>query len=118
MDRSIDDALKNSKYRLTLLNQFEQLRYKLKTKLHYSANGGTFSITPELIAFVDVMSKDSNEAIIIDNSDSPIFIDDLATFKSEICKIYNTVTKAIYEEFTELRKARNCAAAANYKEEK
>ena len=53
MSERLTKALEFANYRLTLNNQLVSLRSKLKTKLIYSINGGTFTISRELITFVD-----------------------------------------------------------------
>ena len=57
MSERLTKALEFANYRLTLNNQLVSLRSKLQTKLFYSINGGTFTISRELITFVDSLIR-------------------------------------------------------------
>jgi hypothetical protein len=87
MSERLTKALEFANYRLTLNNQLVSLRSKLQTKLIYSINGGTFTITRELITFVDslIRQKNTTDIVLIDNFQNPIMIEDLEDFLENIC---------------------------------
>ncbi len=108
MSERLTKALEFANYRLTLNNQLVSLRSKLQTKLIYSINGGTFTISRELITFVDSLIRQeyTEDVILIDNFQNPIQIEDLADFLENITSKYFEVTNDYHAEYVKLRKAR------------
>ena len=76
MSERLTKALEFANYRLTLNNQIVALRSKVQTKLIHSINGGTFTISRELITFVDSLIRQdyTEEVVLIDNFQNPIMI--------------------------------------------
>jgi|14BtaG_2_1085337.scaffolds.fasta_scaffold64219_2 hypothetical protein len=108
MSERLTKALEFANYRLTLNNQLVSLRSKLQTKLIYSINGGTFTITRELITFVDslIRQKNTTDIVLIDNFQNPIMIEDLEDFLENITSKYFEVTNDYHTEYVKLRQAR------------
>ena len=107
MDERLEEALKFAEYRTTLNNQLAQLKHRTDTELLHSVNGGTFTITIELINFTKfLINSDEKEIVILDYNGSPILIDDIKLFHDTIFNKYKAVTKTMYDEFTEIRKKR------------
>ena len=80
----------------------------------HACNGGIFTITPALIAFVDVLlRKRQTEAIIVDDKQTPIKILDLEEFFDDILSTYGETTVAYYTEWQALNKARTVGAVIN-----
>ena len=101
MSERLTKALEFANYRLTLNNQIQALRAKIQTKLIHSINGGTFTITRELITFVEsLIRQEYNDGVVlIDNFQNPIFLEDITSKYFEVTNDYHT-------EFVKLRKAR------------
>jgi len=74
----------------------------------HSINGGTFTISRELITFVDSLIRQdyTEEVVLIDNFQNPIMIEDLKSFLEDITSKYFEVTNDYHAEFVKLRKAR------------
>jgi len=108
MSERLTKALEFANYRLTLNNQIVALRSKVQTKLIHSINGGTFTISRELITFVDSLIRQNytEEVVLIDNFQNPIMIEDLKSFLEDITSKYFEVTNDYHAEFVKLRKAR------------
>lgn len=108
MSERLTKALEFANYRLTLNNQITALRSKVQTKLIYSINGGTFTISRDLITFVEsLIRKDYNsDVVLIDNFQNPIMIEDLEDFLENISSKYFEVTNDFHAEYIKLRQAR------------
>ena len=108
MSERLTNALEFANYRLTLNNQIQSLRAKIQTKLIHSINGGTFTITRELITFVESLIRQEydEDVVLIDNFQNPILIEDLPSFLEDITSKYFEVTNDYHTEFVKLRKAR------------
>lgn len=108
MSERLTKALEFANYRLTLNNQLTSLRSKMQTKLIHSINGGTFSITRDLITFVEsLINKGYDEnVVLIDNFENPVMIEDMNDFLDNIISKYFEVTNDYHTEFVKLRQAR------------
>lgn len=107
MSERLTKALEFANYRQTLNNQIASLRSKTQTRLILSTNGGTFTVSQELITFVNTLiEKDYNESVLIDNYENPIQIEDLSAFLDELLSRYFEVTNDYHAEYVKLRKAR------------
>ncbi len=108
MSERLTKALEFANYRLTLNNQITALRSKVQTKLIYSINGGTFTISRDLITFVEsLIRKDyKSDVVLIDNFQNPIMIEDLDDFLENITSKYFEVTNDFHAEYIKLRQAR------------
>ena len=107
IDARLNDALVTANYRITLTNQKQNARLKLQKDLTYSINGGTFSITQELISFVTaLLYHGKSEAILLDVNKNPIEIQDLTAFSESIISTYYECTNEFLNEFKSLQKAR------------
>jgi hypothetical protein len=107
MDDRLAKALKFAEYRETLNNQISQLKHRAEVELMYSANGGTFPITMELINFVKLLlDENKKEAALLDKNDTPILVTDLKSFYKIIFDRYNNITLDMHEQFQKIRKAR------------
>ena len=92
MSERLTKALEFANYRQTLNNQIASLRSKTQTRLILSTNGGTFTVSQELITFVNTLiEKEYNDSVLIDNYENPIHFE---------------VTNDYHAEYVKLRKAR------------
>lgn len=109
IDARLAAALEQSNYRITLANQKQNLRLKLKANLIHSVGGGIFNITTDLICFVSLM-KEEDEIVLIDNNDNPILIENPKQFLADIISKYTEFTNSHYMAVKELNKKRNPTA--------
>jgi hypothetical protein len=108
MDPKLERALESSQYRETLNNQMQALKSQVEVKLMYSINGGTFSVSPELITFVELLiSKGQTESVLLDINRTPILITDLKDFQTNILSRYYEVTNDYLTQYEKIRKARS-----------
>ena len=111
IDARLSDALASANYRITLTNQKQNAKLKLQKDLTYSINGGTFSITPELISFVTaLLTHNKTHAILLDVNMNPVEIGDLKAFNKTIIGTYYECTNDYLAEFASLQKSRSTKA--------
>lgn len=94
MTIEIEKLMEISKTMAVLANQKRALRDEYAQSLIYFYSGGSFKITKELISFVQTIRtiSNSNEFILIDDSDIPIKIENLEKFLQDIVDLYVTST--------------------------
>lgn len=108
IDERLQAALAQSNYRITLVNQKQNALLKLQKNSMYSINGGTFSITPELISFVtSLLHLGKDEAILLDINKNPISIVDLQDFADTIVQVYYEHMNDYWFEIKSITKNRN-----------
>lgn len=112
MDDRLQKALDQANYNLTIQTQKKNLQFRFQNAITYSVHGGTFTVTPQLIAFVDALSRNEiTDSVIIDDRGNPIMIPDVADFLETIISTYQEATNEFYAEMTKLRKARTTKAS-------
>lgn len=83
------------------------LKVKTQNLLSYSINGGTFSVSQELIAFVNMaVVAEKTNLILLDKNDIPIQIDDTTKFLEDISSLYFEVINEYYNDYQKLRSSR------------
>ena len=100
MDKRLERALEHSNLMVALNNQKNILKQKFHSDRIFYCNGGKFTVTKELIAFVKVANPD----IIDDDNCTPIEVDD--TFYEKILTVYNEAITKYHTEYKELAKSR------------
>jgi hypothetical protein len=116
MDERLKSALDFSNYRQTLAVQRRSLNEKMQAKLTYGYNGGIFKIDRPLLTFVWSLCSESRttDIVLLDQNDSPIFIEDLEKFKTEIFARYFSVTLEYHKEYEKLKKSRSVEKLVDY----
>lgn len=118
MEERLEKALAFSNYRQTLNNQFQKLKIKSEGLLMFAKNGGSFTITRDLICFLDYLERSEiKEATLLDDNNLPISIPDISDFLKEVTRRYFSVTKDYHEEYQAIRKSRNVKSIIDLKEE-
>lgn len=108
MDDRLDKAISQSNYAQTVSRQRKNMQERFETALLYSVNGGSFSATPELMTFVDLLLRQTiAEGVLIDMNDKPVHIADLRVFLDEITMTYFAAANEYYASYEKLRKNRN-----------
>ena len=102
MDERLEKALDFSNYMVTLNNQKRVAKEKfLENCVHY-LNGGKFTVNREL-----------NSAILIDDNDTPIEIEEMDKFLDDILDIYFTTSYQYLDSYTEIKKNRKIEGLVN-----
>lgn len=107
MDERLEKALDFSNYMTTLNNQRRIVREQfLENCVHY-INGGKFSVNRELITFCHTLkSNHQTSAILIDDNDTPVEVQDLEKFLEEILDIYFRNSYEYFDKYNEIKKNR------------
>jgi hypothetical protein len=109
-DERLQKALDFSKYRVTLYNQKENAKLKLKQALIYAKNGGTFEVSQTLISFVlTLIAFNQEQAILIDTNGNPIEIGNLPEFLEAIVDKYSEATNDYLIEYKKIQTSRKIA---------
>lgn len=108
MDERLEKALDISNLMISLNNQKRIIKEQfLESSIHY-INGGKFLVTRDLINFCHTLiSKQQQSAVLIDDNDMPVDIEDLQTFLDEILNIYFTASYEYLDKYNEVKKNRN-----------
>jgi hypothetical protein len=114
MDERLEKALDFSNYMVTLNNQKRVAKEKfLENCVHY-LNGGKFTVNRELITFCQIIvNRELNSAILIDDNDTPIEIEEMDKFLDDILDIYFTTSYQYLDSYTEIKKNRKIEGLVN-----
>lgn len=107
IDERLAAAVEQANYRITLNNQKENARSKLRVDMTHATSGGLFVITPELISFTHtLLTIGQTDAVIVDINKNPIFIENLQEFQNQIVTVYYSAMNDFLLEFKRIQKAR------------
>jgi len=104
MDERIEKALEFIKHTSTIARNKENLRIRFELGTLFQINGGTFVITPELIAYAEILGKHRNEAVFIDRNNEPVMISDVKKFQNDISEAYLRACDEFHKGYQELTK--------------
>lgn len=108
MDDRLKAALDFSNFKQSFAVKLKQIKEKIDAKLTFGHNGGIFKIDRPLLIFVDMLSRsDRNNAVVLDQNNNPIMIEDIESFKDEIFDRYFTSTNEYYIEYQKLKTSRS-----------
>jgi hypothetical protein len=107
MDERLEAALNFSNYMVTLNNQRRVIHEQfLENCVHY-LNGGKFSVNKDLITFCQTLvTREQISAVLIDDNNTPIEVEDLSTFLDNILEIYFSTTYEYLDKYNEIKKNR------------
>jgi hypothetical protein len=107
MDERLEKALDFSNYMVTLNNQRRIIHEQfIESCVHY-LNGGKFSVNRDLITFCHTLIKcDQTSAVIIDDNNTPVNVEDLQKFLDDILDIYFTTSYEYLDKHNEIKKNR------------
>jgi|TARA_B110000208_G_scaffold20700_1_gene26029 hypothetical protein len=115
MDERLEKALDFSNYMLTLNNQKRLLAEKYQEELIHFYSGSQFTLTRELITFVNAMvSADQDEVVITDDNNIPCMVEDLENFYSEIINKYTSASNNYYTAYASLKTNRSVEKLVDY----
>jgi hypothetical protein len=114
MDEKLAKALEFANYTRTIEDQRRLFKEKFFESLIYFKNGGQFTINNVLINFLDVLLKKDESAILIDDNNNPIKIENLAEMYREILDLYFQASNDYYTKVTELKNKRSIEKLVEY----
>ena len=108
MDERLAKALEFSNFRKSLQNQKEQMKLRAKNQLILSTAGGIFTVDRSLISFVKIlMDAGYDGAVLLDNNENPIRIENLKKFYDDAFLIYFKVLNTYHENWEKIKKQRS-----------
>jgi len=104
MDERIEKAFAVANYMSTLAGQKRIILEEYHQQLIHYTNGATFKVTRELIVFVHTLINLGNiEAVILDDNNFPVLVDNLPEFLEEISNLYTEATKEYADKYNDIR---------------
>jgi hypothetical protein len=118
MDERLEKALEFSNYMVTLNNHKRILTEKFKEQTVYYFNGGQFTLSKDIITFVNMLVEKDNskDIVLIDDNETPILVPDLEDFLSDIIDTYFRAANSYHTEYKELMNKRSIEKLAEYEE--
>jgi hypothetical protein len=108
MDERVEKAFAVANYMATLSNQKRIIKEEFDQKLAFYINGGTFSVTPDLIAFTKSLVDlgHTQEITFIDLNKMPIMISDVQKFLQDIVSVYFEAVNEYSSKHAEIKSKR------------
>jgi len=114
MDERLKKALDFSNYMITLNNQRSLIQEKFKEQSIHYYNGGKFSVTRELVAFVQgLISLNQTSTVLIDDNEIPVQIEDLEQFSIDLYSTYFEAANNYLTEYNNIKKNRSVEGLIN-----
>ena len=111
MDERIEKAFAVANYAATLSNQRRIISEEYNQKLVYYANGATFKVSPDLIAFIKTVLDLGHTADIpfLDANNFPVVIENVQEFLDNIVSVYFEALNEYTVKYSEIKKKRKIA---------
>ncbi len=112
MDPIVQKAFDVANYMTTLSNQKQILKEEFSQNLIHYQNGGTFTVTRELINFVKTLIDLGYEedSVLVDDNHTPISIENLKSFLEVLLEIYQSSISEYYTKYSQLKNSRTVEA--------
>ena len=108
MDDRLERALEFSNFTVTLNNQRNLIHEKFLESCEHYVYGGKFNINKELLNFCNTLIQNNQtSAVIIDDNNTPVEIENLNEFFEDILSIYSSNTNSYLVKFNELKKSKS-----------
>ena len=115
MDERLEKALDFSNYMVTLSNQKRILNEQFIENTLYYYNGCQFTITKELINFVNLLNENDNDnTVLIDDNNIPVNIDNINSFLIDILDVYFSASNTYLTEYNKLKSQRSIEKLVDY----
>lgn len=116
MDERLEKALDFSNYMVTINNQKRVLKEQYRENIVHYYNGGQFTVTQDLITFVNLLVERevSERIVLVDDNETPVEIADADEFLSDILDRYFSVTNQYYTAYNELLTKRSVKKLVEY----
>lgn len=105
MDERLEKAYSYANFKIAQNAERDLMKLKFANSLKYSKHGGVFTISIELINFINSVTDES--VILLDDNQIPILITNVLEFKEEITSTYFESLNSYYTQYEEFRKKRN-----------
>jgi len=114
MDERLKKALEISNLSTVINDKKRLLKEQFFDKVIVYKHGGIFTITPELINFAqNLLDRDLDTAVLIDDNELPINVTDLDEFVSDLYDTYFSATNKYFQDYQELIKNRSAEKIIN-----
>ncbi|NDB86723.1 MAG: hypothetical protein EB127_29120 [Alphaproteobacteria bacterium] len=112
MDPIVQKAFDVANYMTTLSNQKAILKEEFLQNLIHYQNGGTFTVTRELINFVKSLIDLGYEEdiVLVDDNQTPINIDNLKPFLEVLLEVYQSSISEYFTKYSQLKNSRKVEA--------
>ena len=109
MDERLSKALEFANYSVTINNQKKILKEKFQEDMIFFVQGSQFTITRELINFVNLLVEKGivEDTVLIDDNGIPVLIKDLEEFLTNVLDQYFQSANEYHEKYVELSKKRS-----------
>lgn len=108
MEEQLQKAFEIANYMTTLAGQKRVLLEEFQQNTVYFHNGSTFKATKELINFVNTLIQlDQKDAVLIDDNNIPVDIQDLPKFLEQIMHTYTYASNTYFTKYQQLKTARS-----------
>lgn len=116
MDERLEKALAFSNYMVTLNNQKRLIKEKYFEDLIYFHNGCQFTVSKELITFVNLFVEKgiTEDVVLTDDNDIPTKVKDLEEFLDEIQDVYFSASNSYYNDYNDLKSKRSVEKLVDY----
>jgi hypothetical protein len=115
MDERLAKALDFSNYMKTLNDQKRVLKEKYYANLIYYFEGDQFTVTKDLLSFVKMLSdKEVDFAILTDDNDVPVRIENVEEFLTNILDVYFQASNIYINEYEKLKLGRSIEKLVEY----
>jgi len=118
MDERLEKALEFSNYMVTLNNQKRVIKEQFKENIIHYFNGGQFTVTKELVTFVNMLVEKGNDEdiVLVDDNETPVIVKNLDDFLSDITDTYFSAANAYHSKYQELIKKRSVEKLIDYEQ--
>lgn len=118
MDERLEKALEFSNYMVTLNNQKRMLREKFREKTVFYYGGGQFTVSKDLITFVNMLVERDNteDIVLVDDNELPIMVKDLEEFLSDVIDTYFSAANEYHADYQTLIRNRSVSKLVDYDE--
>lgn len=115
MDEIVKQAFDIANYSAVFASQKKILEEEFNQATIFFQNGGSFSITREFICFVKALTElsDSTSAVLIDDNNTPIEIQNIQQFLQDILSKYMFAINGYYTKYSAMRSARSIQSIVN-----
>jgi hypothetical protein len=114
MDEKLSKALEFANYTRTFEDQRKAIKQKFFDSLIHYHNGGQFTVTQTLVSFISVLVEKNDSAVLVDDNDNPIKVENLSKFYSNIIDLYFQSSNEYYTKVHELKSKRSIEKLVNY----
>jgi len=97
MDPQVEKAYQVASIVATLSSQIRILNEEYNQTLLYYFNGGTFTANEQRLAFLfGLVNKKIESIVLLDDNQTPILVDDIKSFTTELLARYKEATNLMY----------------------